>query len=364
MPYDPNEWMGLMDDIGGLASAGTSFYGAYNSYNRGQTADNLSGEQNDRQRYFYDRLQQLNANPSSVLDDPGYQESFDIGRERLDRDLAYRGLTGSGNAMIELEQFGRKFQTDYLTNLRNLYASLSGSGFDPSGAANAASGAYDDAYSQFGDAFSSLGNMLPDDLFGSSDPANTGESGSTGTTPNSGYGGAAGVGGGIAGAIGADLIGGAGVPAGAVSVIGPTGEVVAGGSIAGVEAGAAGAAGAEGAAGGAGGSAGAGSALGTVALIALPAILGMLDLSGREAFGHAATSFAQANNLPMFHGNLSSGRGRGQDIAGVWTRLPDGRYLNLRMHDNILQMDQDQLNAFFAGFQGDILPPGVRLDPF
>jgi hypothetical protein len=79
------------------------------SFYRGGAADMLSGYADpnaDPSNIYRSRLQQMlmgEFNP----DDPSYQWRFDQGQQAVERSLAARGLLDSGNAAIELQQYGQ-----------------------------------------------------------------------------------------------------------------------------------------------------------------------------------------------------------------------------------------------------------------
>jgi len=120
--------------MGAVAAVGSLVVGAYsasNSKKQGDRMAGLAGRQEDRQAYFANQLIELMKNPSSILDDPGYQLSFGQGLQAVERSSAAAGFTGSGNAAIALQSYGQSFSSKYLREQQSLLASLSGAQFNP-----------------------------------------------------------------------------------------------------------------------------------------------------------------------------------------------------------------------------------------
>lgn len=60
------------------------------------------------------QLQGLLTNPGSFQGTPGFQFAFDTGLEGVNRQLAARGMTGSGNQLAEIMKYGTGLaQQDY-----------------------------------------------------------------------------------------------------------------------------------------------------------------------------------------------------------------------------------------------------------
>ena len=78
------------------------------SYYRSGAADNLAkfGSQEDPSNIFRDRLTQMSTGKFSP-DDPSYKWRFEQGQQAVERSLGARGLLNSGNAAIELQQYGQ-----------------------------------------------------------------------------------------------------------------------------------------------------------------------------------------------------------------------------------------------------------------
>lgn len=79
------------------------------SYYRGGAADLLAQNtdpRNDPSNIYRSKLQQMMTGEFSP-DDPSYQWRFDQGQQTTERSLAARGLLNSGNAAIELQEYGQ-----------------------------------------------------------------------------------------------------------------------------------------------------------------------------------------------------------------------------------------------------------------
>ena len=78
------------------------------SYYRAGSADNLASFAggNDPSNIFRDKLTQMSTGQFSP-DDPSYQWRLQQGQQTVERSLGARGLLNSGNAAIELQQYGQ-----------------------------------------------------------------------------------------------------------------------------------------------------------------------------------------------------------------------------------------------------------------
>lgn len=145
----------------GVATVAVGAYGAYQTGKTAKAARNQAGEVNQRQRYYNQLLVDLFENPSRILDDPGYQQSFDQGIQAVERSSAAKGFTGSGNAAIALQTFGQSFSSQYLRDQQRLLAGLSGAnvGNSPAQGYSVAQSGFSDSFNQFGSVLASLGYM-------------------------------------------------------------------------------------------------------------------------------------------------------------------------------------------------------------
>lgn len=123
---------GLLDSLGGISGLVRTGLGLYSAYQGNQLADQIR-EQSDPfaqyRPYYGQRLAALEANPD-VTQIPGYQAGLDA----VQRSLARQGFTGSGNAMVALQQYGG----DFFNRERDRLATLAGAGTMPGNGLGAA----------------------------------------------------------------------------------------------------------------------------------------------------------------------------------------------------------------------------------
>lgn len=142
------------------AGIATVVVGGYSAYNSKKSADKLASlgkTQASRQAYFAQQLVDLMKDPSTILKDPGYQQSFSQGIQAVERSSAAKGFTGSGNAAIALQDYGQSFSSKYLREQQSLLASMSGGSFNPASAYAGAAQAQDQSFNQLGSVLASLG---------------------------------------------------------------------------------------------------------------------------------------------------------------------------------------------------------------
>lgn len=96
---------------------------------RGSAADELAqyaSPSRDPSNIYRSRLQQMMMGEFSS-DDPSYQWRFDQGQQAVERSLAAQGLLNSGNAAIELQQYGQgAASTEYQAQFNRLLQGLAG----------------------------------------------------------------------------------------------------------------------------------------------------------------------------------------------------------------------------------------------
>jgi hypothetical protein len=96
---------------------------------RGAAADELAkyaSPSRDPSNIYRSRLQQMMMGEFSS-DDPSYQWRFDQGQQAVERSLAAQGLLNSGNAAIELQQYGQgAASTEYQAQFNRLLQGLAG----------------------------------------------------------------------------------------------------------------------------------------------------------------------------------------------------------------------------------------------
>jgi len=110
----------------GLQGA-TDLYSIYQGNQISKQAQQLGAQADPMGPYragYAQQLQQLQANPGDVSKIPGYQ----AGLTAVQRTLAAQGLTGSGNAMASLQQYGGNFYNQELARLAGLAGGTPGAG--------------------------------------------------------------------------------------------------------------------------------------------------------------------------------------------------------------------------------------------
>ena len=96
---------------GGLDAMSSSVQQQYDPWaaHRTDAGTQLAGEmggQNDPTKFYQNKLQAMSSGQFSP-DDPSYQWRFQQGQQAVERSLAAKGLLNSGNAAIELQQYGQ-----------------------------------------------------------------------------------------------------------------------------------------------------------------------------------------------------------------------------------------------------------------
>lgn len=80
---------------------------------------------NERKQYTM-QLSDLMRDPSSIAETPAYQFAFDQGAEAINRNLAAKGLRGSGQRLAELTKFGQGLASQQFFNMADLLGKQSG----------------------------------------------------------------------------------------------------------------------------------------------------------------------------------------------------------------------------------------------
>jgi hypothetical protein len=94
---------------------------------RAQAAGQLASQnQNDPSNLYRDKLAAMSSGKFTP-DDPSYQFRFDQGQQAVERSAASKGLLGSGNAAIELQQYGQGAASqEYGAQFNRMLAGMSG----------------------------------------------------------------------------------------------------------------------------------------------------------------------------------------------------------------------------------------------
>ena len=88
---------------------------------------------------YAQNLADLRADPGSILKDPAFMSSLDLGAETVNRHMAAQGYLGSGMQAMSLYNYGQTSALGYLNDQEKFLAELAGFGNFGSPAATAAS---------------------------------------------------------------------------------------------------------------------------------------------------------------------------------------------------------------------------------
>ena len=140
-------------------AAGSAIVGAASKmYSANQTAKAAGGaDPYKKWRHPAARaLQNLMRDPSSILKDPMYQGSLELGLQGVSRHMAATGFLDSGNMATALMDYGQKSALGWLQNQEQFLAQLAGAINSP---ANGAAGTYQ-AGQQMTGAMGQLGSAM------------------------------------------------------------------------------------------------------------------------------------------------------------------------------------------------------------
>ena len=87
---------------------------------------------------YAQNLADLRADPGSILKDPAFMSSLDLGAETVNRHMAAQGYLGSGMQAMSLYNYGQTSALGYLNDQEKFLAELAGFGNFGSPAATAA----------------------------------------------------------------------------------------------------------------------------------------------------------------------------------------------------------------------------------
>lgn len=110
-----------------MPSGTASYYDPWGT-SRGTAVNMLQGElaAGSTSEPYRQRLEAM-ATGQFGIDDPSYRFRFEQGQQALERSLATKGLLDSGNAAIELQQYGQNMaSTEYANQFNRLLAGMSG----------------------------------------------------------------------------------------------------------------------------------------------------------------------------------------------------------------------------------------------
>ena len=101
--------MSVVGDIMGIATG-------VQDYKHGKAARNVERKALDTSSQAYGQLQDLMSDPSKITEMPMYK----AGLEAVQRALGQQGLTGSGNAVLALSEYGGNFYQQQMSLLASI----------------------------------------------------------------------------------------------------------------------------------------------------------------------------------------------------------------------------------------------------
>jgi hypothetical protein len=141
----------------GVVGIAAGAYEASQQHGIEKQALGLEATQAQKQNQSYMQLQGLIQDPSTFLQNPLFQSTLNTGLQGVTRQMSAQGYKGSGNQMTALESYGQSFASSQLLGQEQLLAGMSGTGFNPAGAAQTASGANTATFNQLGTLLYALG---------------------------------------------------------------------------------------------------------------------------------------------------------------------------------------------------------------
>ena len=101
-------------------------FAAMLSGSSGGGSSSSSGYSSAPQNYYENRLRSLMDNPNSIADTGAYKFAFNQGQQALERSAAAKGMTGSGNVLAELANYGQGMASQQYGYEANRLAAMSG----------------------------------------------------------------------------------------------------------------------------------------------------------------------------------------------------------------------------------------------
>lgn len=170
----------------GWASLAVGAYTAYDAHKSSSKALKGGDPFGGYRAYYGDQLMQLMQNPSSERGQPGYQFRFDQGSEAVTRQMAAKGMLGSGNMGAALVEYGQNYADTFYQKDREFLAGLAGANIAPNAGAGVQAAQND--FSNYGDILASLAYQTSRSG-GGWNSGSTGGVGAGGGGMSSGYGG-------------------------------------------------------------------------------------------------------------------------------------------------------------------------------
>jgi len=122
-------------------SSGSGFAGLLSDYMTAQQANEMKSATNQAvsmadpfsqsRQMANTQLQSLMQNPGQMQNDPSYQWALQQGMQGVDRSLAAKHQTASGNALTELTQYGQGLASQQYNNRLNQLSNMASQGASP-----------------------------------------------------------------------------------------------------------------------------------------------------------------------------------------------------------------------------------------
>lgn len=120
--------------IGLIAPVGQAALDLYQSGKREDVANTSAGLADpfaSQRGQYQTQLSNLMKDPSLINNDPSYQFRLKSGQDALERSNAAKGYLGSGNMLIDLQQYGQRAASDEYNNQIKRLSELAGAQFGP-----------------------------------------------------------------------------------------------------------------------------------------------------------------------------------------------------------------------------------------
>lgn len=135
----PSGSNGLWSSLGNMNlkdwyGVGSSLYGLYQSYSQQQMAKTAMERSDPFGPYrgiYAGQLAELMKDPNLITKDPGYQFQFEQGEQAVTRQMAAKGMLGSGNMGIALTKYGQDYAKSYYDDKTKFLAGLAGANIAP-----------------------------------------------------------------------------------------------------------------------------------------------------------------------------------------------------------------------------------------
>lgn len=151
------DWSSL---ISPAVQAGMNYYSGQQVGQAGQQAQRYADPFGQYRPQYANALAQMQSNPSSVANTPGYQFTQDQAMNQIGRSAAAQGYLGSGNVLTALQDRASGIASQQFNNERDFLGKASGAYNNPFGAAQLGLGARMDQLGAYGQGVGALGSAI------------------------------------------------------------------------------------------------------------------------------------------------------------------------------------------------------------